>query len=268
MAVEWIVQKAPLWIVLLLLFGVMALACECGVWIHDRMRRKGGDGVDREAEGYVLSGVLGLLALLVAFTFGMSLSRYDVRRELVIKEANALSTAWMRTAFLDDPGRLRDLMRQYADARLQFGVTYGDKEREADEAAVRLQPLIWAEAVRLVGPARQTPFAAFMLDPLNEAFDTATARRAALAARLPGRVLWILVVYMIATAAVLGFAVAGASGRLRIASFALFALFALALGVILDLDEPRRGPIHVPQGAMADAVHLMATGQPLPLEVP
>jgi hypothetical protein len=260
MIVEWAFQNIPLWLTLLILFAFMALTCECGVWLHGRMRPRARDDADKEAEGYVLSGVLGLLALLVAFTFGMSLSRYDMRRELVVKEANALSTAYRRTALFDDPVRLREMMRQYARARLKFGLTSGATERAAELRANQLEPLIWAEAVRLVGPRRQTPLPRFVLGPFNEAFDTASARRAALAARLPGNVLLTLALSMVATAAVLGFAVADASWRLRIATFALFALFALALGVILDLDEPRKGPIHIPQGAMAEAVRLMTNG--------
>jgi hypothetical protein len=264
MVVEWVFQNAPLWLTLLLLIVVMALAFEIGAWIHRRARLRARDAADKEAEGHVLSGVLGLLALLVAFTFGMSLSRYDMRRDLVVREANALTTAYLRTDLLDQPERLRELIRGYAKARLEFGLTSGARERAAELRAVQLEPLIWAEAVRLVGPSRQTPLAGFALAPLNEAFDTATARRTALAARLPGHVLLTLVLYMVASAMVLGFSVAGASGRLRIASMALFALFSVALGVILDLDEPRRGPIPVPQGAMAEAVRLMTTGSPLP----
>jgi hypothetical protein len=256
MSTEWIFQNAPPWLVLLLLFATMALASEAGGWIHRRARLRK-EGIDKDAEGYVLSGVLGLLALLVAFTFGMSLNRYDVRRELVVKEANALSTAYLRTSILDDPARLRGLMRSYAQSRLEFGLTSGETERAADRRASALQPVIWDEAIRLVAPSRETPLPAFLLGPLNEAFDTASARRTALAARLPGDVLLTLVLYLIAAAAVLGFAVAGASLRLRIASFALFALFSLAIGVILDLDEPRRGPVPVPQWAMAEAVRLM-----------
>jgi hypothetical protein len=263
MATNWVFDNTPPWVVLLLLFGAMALAFEVGGWIHRRASlRPETDSIDKEAEGYVLSGVLGLLALLVAFTFGMALNRFDVRRELVVQEANALGTAYLRTSLLEDPGRLRDLMREYAQARLEFGLTSGAREAAADRKALTLRPIIWAEAVRLVTPSRQTPLPGFVLDPLNEAFDTATARRTALAARLPNDVVLTLGLYLVASAAVLGFAVAGASWRLRIASLALFGLFVMAIGVILDLDEPRRGPVPVPQWAMAETVHMMTEEAP------
>src|SRR5262249_23862776 len=154
---------------LLLLFVVMGLAREFGAWARrreGRVVRNTGSATD---EGYILSAVLGLLALLVAFSFGMALNRYEARRELVVTEANALGTAYLRIAILDDPAKLRSLMLQYARARL----AYGEMDRDSSAAerdAERLQPQIWAEAVRQVGPSRQTPLAGFILSPVGDAF--------------------------------------------------------------------------------------------------
>jgi hypothetical protein len=263
MAVQWLFEKGPLWLALLVLFVAMAIASTAGAWLHRRTGSDARDSADKEAEGYVLSGVLGLLALLVAFTFGMALNRFEVRRDLVVQEANALGVAYLRTSILDDPARLRALLRAYAEARLAYGLTGGETQRAAEWQAAQLRPLIWAEAVRLVGPSRQTPLPAFVLEPLNQAFSAATARRAALSDRLSSPVVLTLVLFMVAAAAVLGYSIAAASGRLHVASLAMFALFALAFWVILDLDRPRGGPIRVPQGAMADAVQLMTSGQTL-----
>jgi hypothetical protein len=148
-------------------------------------------------------------------------------------------------------------MCDYARERLAFGLKSGDAQAGAERRAEALQPQVWAEAVRLVGPARQTPMAGFVLGPLNDAFDAASARKAALSARMPVSVLATLAVYFVAAAAVLGHAIAAAGGRHRAASLALFALFALALGVILDLDRPRSGLIRIPQDAMADILRTM-----------
>jgi hypothetical protein len=264
---EWFFESGPIWLVLLVLIAAMGLASEFGAWL--RHRAGGADARNVEhAEGYIISGVLGLLALLVAFTFGMSLDRFEIRRDLVVKEATALSTAYLRTSLLDDPGRLRALTQEYARARLEYGLFGGAPQLAAEQRAARLRPMIWAEAVKAVGPSRLTPLPAFILSPFNEAFSTAAARRAALADRLSPIVLWTLVLFMVAAAAVLGHCIAGASTRLRIGSLALFALFTLAFWVILDLDRPRGGPIRVPQDAMADAVRLMAADEASATTVP
>lgn len=249
-------REAPLWSILLLVFLAMALAREFGAWgrrLEGRISRKEGVATD---EGYILTSVLGLLALLVAFSFGMALNGYEARRELVVTEANALSTAWSRAALLEDPTRLRSLLLQYTQARVTYGEV-GEAIREAERESDRLKPKVWAEAVRQVGPSRQTPLAGFVLSPLGDAFDAASTRKAELEARMPVVVLVTLSVYFIAAAAVLGYASAHAWARHRVASLVLFGLFTLALGVILDLDRPRGGLIHLPQGAMIDTVAMM-----------
>jgi len=157
---------------------------------------------------------------------------------------------------LDDPAKLRRLMLRYTLARLAYGQV-GGSAQAAELAADRLRPQVWAEAVRLVAPSHETPLAGFILSPLGEAFDAASARKAELQARMPLAVLVTLTAYFVAAAAVLGYASAGAKARHRVASFALFALFTLALGVILDLDRPRGGLIDLPQGAMVDTVSMM-----------
>jgi hypothetical protein len=262
MTAEQLFREAPLWALLLVLFLVMGLARECGAWLRrreGRVPRKEGGATD---EGYILSAVLGLLALLVAFSFGMALNRYEARRELVVTEANALATAYLRTGMLDDPARLRRLMLQYAQARLVYGERDGapKSEEAAERAADQLRLQVWAEAVRLITPNRLTPLAGFVLSPLDEAFDAASARKAEHQARMPLIVLLTLGIYFVAAAAVLGYASVRGEGRHRAASFALFALFTLALGLILDLDRPRGGLIHLPQDTMADTVAMMQAG--------
>lgn len=257
MVAERLFQDVPLWILLIAIFAAMALARELGAWARRRFGRDAGEGDPPADESVILTAVLGLLALLMAFSFGMALNRHEARRELVVTEANALGTAYLRTSVLDDPGRLRALLRQYAEIRLTYGLNGGGVQAAAEQATSQLQPAIWNEAVRRVGPNRQTPLAGFVLAPLNEAFDAAGSRKAALAARLPPSVLVTLALYMIASGAVLGYLICGVRLRHRAASLALFALFALALGVILDLDRPRGGLIRVPQGTMADTLRMM-----------
>jgi hypothetical protein len=252
-------HQTPLLIIMALLFAGMAAAREFGAWSHRRLAiRAGGADGETSDEGYILSAVLGLLALLIAFTFGMALDRHETRREMVVAEANALSTAYMRTAVLDQPQRLRELLRGYTRERLTFGTTAGEAQAAAARRAQVLQPQIWAEAQAQLPPIRNTALAPFALQPLNEAFDAAANRQAELEARLPITVLMLLAAYVIVSAGVLGYAVTGAGGRHRAASLVLFALLSMALGVILDLDRPRSGAIHVPQEPMAEALREMA----------
>ena len=64
---------------------------------------------------------IGLLAFLLAFTFGMAASRYDTRKQLVLQEADAIGTTYLRADFLQEPQRsnIRNLLREYAALRVQ-----------------------------------------------------------------------------------------------------------------------------------------------------
>ena len=66
--------------------------------------------------------LLGLLALLLAFTFGMSASRYDTRRNVMLSEANNIGTVILRCDLYPDSTRtqLRSYLQQYLEARIQY----------------------------------------------------------------------------------------------------------------------------------------------------
>jgi len=249
-------RDAPLGLFALMLFLALVLAREFGAWAH---RLVSGQKTTAESsdEGYILSAVLGLLALLLAFTFGLALNHYEKRRELVVTEANALGTAYLRADLLDQPEQLKSLMRAYTQERLAYGHSAGAAADTVAARAEQLQTRIWTMASTAVRPLRTTPMAPMLLQPLNEAFDAAAARRAALAARLPASVVAALSLYMIVAAGMLGYTVAAAGGRHRIASMVLFLLLTLAMDLILDLDRPRNGAIHISQAAMADTLSAM-----------
>lgn len=80
------------------------------------------DGRAQADIGYVVSGALGLLALLIGFTFAVALDRYATRRDLVVREANAIEAAWLRTDLLTtaDGAPLRAMLKDYAVSRLSF----------------------------------------------------------------------------------------------------------------------------------------------------
>ena len=72
--------------------------------------------------GAINGTLLGLLGLLLAFTFSMASSRFDSRRQLVIEEANDIGTVILRTDFFPDSTRrlLRGTLKEYVEARIAF----------------------------------------------------------------------------------------------------------------------------------------------------
>jgi hypothetical protein len=255
--VDRLAYDVRIWVIVLGLLLVMAVAWELGSRLHARVAATRGEGEEVAEAGQVLGAVLGLLALLVAFTFSLALNRYEARRALVVEEANALGTAYLRTSLLDQPEHLRGLLRAYASERLAYGLAEGPPQAQAAARAEVLQRTVWAEANLQVRPQRNTVIASLVLSPLNESFDLASSRAALLAARIPLTVLIVLWLYAIVAAGVLGYAIGGGPRPHRGASMVMFVLLSLALGLILDLDRPRGGSIRVPQTPMSAAIAAM-----------
>jgi len=98
--------------------------------------------IDRNVQSHhsvLQTGVLGLLALLLAFTFSMSATRYDIRRSLLIEEANALRTTYLRSRLLAEPlqDKISRVMRVYLDARLEY-YDAGLSEEKLERASPKL----------------------------------------------------------------------------------------------------------------------------------
>lgn len=243
------IDNAPLLLIGCVLLMAMLAAYGLGHVLHGVLLRGREDGATSD-ESYVLSGVFGLLALLMAFAFSLAIGRYETRRELVIDEANAISTMASRLSLLDErqSAALRLPLATYARARAEAGKIDDDARWQgATDEAARLGDgfgnLLFA-TLRSMPPDTRGPV---LVQAYNAMGDLATARHAARKARLPEEVLLLLALYCCAGATMLGYTLAGTGRRHTLASLIFFALLASAFVTILDLDRPRGGAILVPQ---------------------
>src|SRR5438445_12247166 len=80
---------------------------------------------ERDDFAVVQGASLTLLGLLIGFTFSMSISRYDLRKNYEESEANAIGTEYVRIGLLSPPEtvKLRELLRRYLDLRIRFYTT-------------------------------------------------------------------------------------------------------------------------------------------------
>jgi hypothetical protein len=244
---------SPLWLDFLLLLALCAGAFELGRAVGRKAQRRAiADDAD-SSETHALSGVFGLLALLMAFSFGMALDRYEERRALVVAEANALGTLASRVALLPaaDAAPLRQKLATYAREWLVFGnaVTAAAASASASRADT-LHGQMGAMIYASLASAPPDPRGPALLQPFNEAGDVANTRLAAREAHLPDAVLFLLCLFCVAGAAMLGYSRAGSPRAHRPASLMFLTLLAVAFITVLDLDRPRGGTILVPQQAM------------------
>ena len=77
-------QSNPL-LICLALMGVLLLAVEIGFWAKKAGGKGGLDGIEKGDIALIIGSVMTLLALLLGFTYSMSASRFEQRRQLVIE---------------------------------------------------------------------------------------------------------------------------------------------------------------------------------------
>jgi hypothetical protein len=241
-------ESIDIWIVYGGTVAAFLLTAEAGYRLGKRRPRSVAD----EGEGTAVGGLLALLGLLLAFTFGMAGSRYESRKELLLDEANAIGTAYLRADLVPEPARaeVRDLFRAYVDQRLEAART--GRVLEAIAASERIQGEIWARAVRHAD-LNPTPPAALFVQAVNEVIDI-QGKRLTLGYRnrIPPAILVTLYGLAVLALGVMGFQ-GGLRGLRRTAStVALVVTLATVVALIVDLDRPGEGLLRVSQQAMVD----------------
>ncbi|TRW15082.1 bestrophin-like domain [Glacieibacterium frigidum] len=254
-----LLDALPVWLTAALLFGLLVAICEGGAHIH----RDRGEA-DQAEEGHLVGAALGLLALLLGFTFSLALGRFEERRELVVHEANAIGTVWLRADLLAPEPRAetRRLLISYADARLQLAAAGEDAQgvAAADARTEALQRDLWRVVTPAAAVMANAPLGAATVSDLTDMFDLADARHAALRTRIPTRVVVVLALYALISAGILGYTTQRGKLRHRLATTALLALLAMTIGMVLDLDRPRSGAIVVDQSPLEDVRAAMRAG--------
>lgn len=248
---EWL-SGLPLGGVVLTVLASMLLAAWLGHGVHVLQRRRaGGDGEkEHMQESYLVGSMLGLVALLLAFSFAMAVDRYEERRHLVVQEANAIGTAYLRSQLLDEPhrARLSSLLVAYTDNRIALASAKPEELDGQVAANDRLLTAIWAAVAAAKDSANSHGVTTAMLITFNEVIDLDTERKIARQVRVPAPVLMTLYTFLIMTAAVLGYVLE--ERRAWIGAFVLFVLLSLYVSVIADLNRPASGSIQESQEPM------------------
>jgi hypothetical protein len=225
----------------------MILLLDLGCRVGRRRQGKDQEGA-RAGLGAVEGAVFALMGLLIAFTFSGAASRFDARRHLIVEEANAIGTAWLRLDLLPPASQpeLRGLFRRYLDLRLAVYQKLPDLAAAlADlDKANALQSEIWSRAVAACQQS-PSPVSAQLIPALNQMFDISATRTAAARMHPPAIIFILLGVLALMSSLLAGYAMAGGKTRswIHLLGFAL--IMATTVYVILDLEFPRLGIIRI-----------------------
>ncbi len=246
-----VVQSLSLPSLLALLFLALVAASELG---HRLGARHGGTSRDKEA-GTIATAAFALLALLIAFTYSMALMRYDMRRAVVLDEANALRDAARLAPLLPDddgPAIVNDL-RRTLDLALGLGVPYDPRKFDADVAeTATVSARMWGHLGTAIA-AEPNSLPATRMTQALEALDDAVARRTtALRNHVPMTIYGILAGTALVAMAFAGYGAGAAEANRRVSAAVMALLLSCVITVTLDLQRPDRGTVEIPLTPLND----------------
>jgi hypothetical protein len=229
--------------------GLAMLATwQIGVKMGCSLRRRNPEGQPSKFD----DASIALLGLLLAFTFGVSISKHDQRRLAVVADSNAIGDFYTCATLLNEPIRteLRRTIRDYTELRVNLARRATDNA-ELDTALVRFAQM-QGRMSELVGQALRngTPIAVSLTNTLNEVTSNHASRLSAVRDVLPTSVLVLLCVSAIVTALLIGREQGFAGPSEVLGTFCFVLMVSLAIYTTIDLNQPNRGFIRVSQESM------------------
>ncbi|AMV37535.1 hypothetical protein [Planctomyces sp. SH-PL62] len=257
-ALDWI----PLWLFLPAAVAVGMLAMESGYRLG-RWRFSLSTAEKVAPVAAMVGSILGLLAFMLAFTFGFAAARFDARRQVVLEEANAIGTTYLRARLLPEPQRseIMDLLREYTELR-----AHGVTETRIAGVIARSQELheqLWSRTVVVADGNPSSIMTGLFIQSLNATIDLhATRVLVGLRSRIPLSIWLSLFCLAFIGIASVGYQ-AGLSETRRSPEMLMLSLaFAVVLYLILDLDRAHQGVLRVSQQAMIDLLRTMPATRP------
>jgi hypothetical protein len=243
------------WILFTAFLVCLFAAIEIGFLLGRRVRSVM-DDPSRSEINMIQAAVLGMLALLLGFTFSMATSRFDVRKQLVLEESNAIGTTFLRAQLLPEPQRteVSNLLRHYVDVRLEFYSAGIDPVmlREASDKTEQAHRELWSRAVVVGQKDPRAVTTGVFIQSLNEMIDLHAKRMAALENHVPEVVFILLYLVSTLSLGMVGYGCGlGTRRNLLMPMTAAFLIASIVL-IVVDLDRPRRGLVKVSQQRLID----------------
>jgi hypothetical protein len=215
---------------------------------------------------------LGLLALLLGFTFAMAATRFDTRKTIILGEANALLTTYMRAKFLPEPtqGELQALLRRFAEARIEYYRADPDEERQrrAHEKVEGLKADLWAGTVAMAQRTPPTVLTSLFVRSLNRLYDIDASGILSLDNHVPDPVLGLVFAVGVLCSAAIGNGFGLAKRRSPMGLVLMPLLIAMSFTLIVDLDRSRRGLARVGRETLTVVLPKLLSGSHPPPSSP
>jgi len=246
----------PLWSIYIFIIFLLFVSAELGFYVGKYRRAKSNyaGGEDKQT-GSIMGASLGLLAFLLAFSFNITSNIHTERKALIIEEANAIGTLYLRSQLFDleQSSELRDNIRDYVQVRInvmQQTSNEGIQQiiRESEDKLDRF----WQLVTEIVKNPEIHAGKAQLINSANEVIDLHTERVNAALKRLPIVSAFILIFIATLTLALMGYQSGLNGARVLIPRLALILSLSTVMIVIADLDRPGGDLVGLSQHAMME----------------
>jgi hypothetical protein len=247
----------PIWVNGILFLVVMLLAFEVGYRIGVR-RPRGLKDEESAGSDVAITAMFATLGLILAFTYAFTVSRHQNRKRVVVDEANAIGTAFLRADLVPNPesAELKRALVEYARTRVVTPEIASSRAKlnEAIHRSLEAQAKLWPITKRIVKSRPPDPIGASLVAAINEVLDMNTARIATSFDRVPQGILLMLLFTSAASLGIAGYSSASSGRFRRWRTTALALILASVIFIIIDSDYPQQGFIRVPQQPLLSTI--------------
>jgi hypothetical protein len=197
--------------------------------------------------GAIEGSVIGIMSLLLGFTFSVVVTRFEVRRQLIVEEMININTAILRCDLFPDSIRnpLRADFKEYLEARsvyFELGrdeVSVLNELRKAKEISGRIwKRVVFDSQISETSRLRSQQMVPALTSMINSIYARDESRKTG----VPQLILWTLLALVLITSFFLGSNLKGKK-RFKVMVLGYALVLALTLNLIIELNTPRSGLI-------------------------
>ena len=241
----------PIGSIYILTVVVLFLAAEAGFRLGKPVQKRWPDKSEAGV-GAMVGAALAILGFLLAFVTSIAIGNFNQRRQLVVSEANAIGTTYLRAGYLADPYgvKSRELLREYVNLRIKALDPAETKTAIARSEQIHDELWLLAEEV-----ARENtgPTIALYLTALNQVIDLHTERLSAeLGFRVPPIMVLGLYVVAVMTMMLIGVYDSYREKHNLIALVMIVLIVSAVFLMMIDMDRSNVGLLQTPQKALID----------------
>jgi hypothetical protein len=238
------------------LIGGLVAAHDIGFWLGS-LNRSADEPFDRQV-GLVRTSTAALVAFLIGFAFSGAASRFIDRQDIIVKEANALGTAYLRADTIAEPqrGELKAALKEYTADRVTLLSREGRDQIDALLAKVSgLHERMWRAAINATQDNAR--LMTVVLPPINEIIDLHTTHLAMARRHLPIPIMTMLLGTAAISVGIIGFGNGRIGRRFSVLDAVYGVVLAAALWMTIDMDYPGIGIVRVSNLPVVEALAAM-----------